>query len=404
MRCLVFTNHFEPEQFRVNDIVAHLTAQGHYVKVITCIPDYPQGRFYKGYSYFNRRCETVFGAEVVRAAVIPRGGGGAVRLALNYLSAIISFFFQSLWQGIFYRWDMVFVHDTSPAFVCLGACRVSRMQKIPLYHWLLDIWPESLAAAGIHNKRLYGIIERMMAKIYATDTRILIGSRGFAGLLRSRGVAEDKLVWLPNWGDAGLSLSEGELPPLPDGFIVMFAGNLGRAQNLENVLEAAKLCSDCRELHWVFVGDGRMKPWIEDFVKNNKLEDTVHLPGRFPIQMMSVFFARADLMLVSLNDETIFNLTLPAKVQAYMASSKPIVGFLAGEGADIITDAGCGWTVDPGNPEDFARLVKELSQAPAQTLAEAGKKGRDYYERHFTMSRCMEILDRTIFESCGETI
>ena len=139
-----------------------------------------------------------------------------------------------------------------------------------------------------------------------------------------------------------------------------------------------------------------MKPWIENFVKENSLSDTVHLPGRFPIEMMSGFFGKAELMLVSLNDENVFNLTLPAKVQAYMAASKPILGMLAGEGARTISDAGCGWTVEPGSPESLAELVKKLSDGPSQLLEQAGKRGREYYERNFSFSRCMEILDKTI--------
>jgi glycosyltransferase involved in cell wall biosynthesis len=395
MRILIFTNHFFPESFRVNDIAFDRAERGDRVKVLTAIPDYPEGRFHPGYSLFKRRCETVNGVEVVRVPVIPRGDGSKVRLMLQYGSSVVCFFFYALWQALFHRFDAVFVHDTSPAFIGLPAKLVGRIQKIPVYHWILDMWPESLAAGGIRGGKVYSLVEKMMRGIYRQDKVILISSRGSRRLLESRGVQAEKIVYLPNWFDdvpAG-GLKGIDLPPIPSGFVVMFAGNLGEAQNLENVLAAAELTKGYPDIHWVFVGDGRKRPWMESFVQEHGLSGTVHLLGRFPIEAMPRFFEQADVMLVSLNDDPVFNLVLPAKVQAYMAAGKPILGMLCGEGSEVIAEARCGWSVPSGEVSAMAERVVELSRMSAEELKGFGENAFAYYQEHFTKEKCMGILE-----------
>lgn len=399
MRLLIFTNHFHPESFRVNDIAFDRVGRGDRVKVLTGIPDYPEGRFHPGYSLFRRRCEVVNGVEVIRVPLIPRGGGNKLRMVLQYGSSVVGFFFYALWQALAHRYNAVFVHDTSPAFIGLPAKLVGRIQGIPVYHWILDLWPESLAAGGVRGGKVYALVDKMMRGIYRRDARILISSRGSRQLLEERGVAPEKIVYLPNWfDDVADGSAEVELPALPEGFVVMFAGNLGEAQNLENVLRAAELTRDHPDIHWVFVGDGRKKAWMEEFVRERGLEETVHLPGRFPIKAMPQFFARASVMLVSLADEPVFNLVLPAKVQAYMAAGKPILGMLCGEGSAVIADARCGWSVASGDVAAMAERVVELSQMPEAELAAYGDRALAYYQAHFTKEKCMQILDDVLNE------
>ena len=211
-----------------------------------------------------------------------------------------------------------------------------------------------------------------------------------------RGVPVGKITYLPNWNDGAITtVDESILPPLPEGFIIMFAGNLGFAQNMENILAAANEIREEKNIHWVFLGDGRKKPWMDEYVKEHQLEDTVHLLGRYPIEAMSAFFKKADVMLVSLNDVLVFNLTLPAKVQAYMAAGKPILTCLCGEGADIVKDANCGWSVPSNEYKELAGTVTKIAEMRKQDLAALGKNARCYYELNFTKDRCMSILDET---------
>lgn len=396
MRLLIVTNHFYPESFRVNDIAIDRARRGDEVTVLTGIPDYPEGHFHKGYSLFKKRVEHVNGVKVVRVPLIPRGDGGKARMVLNYASSIFFFFFNGWYQALFHKYDAVFVHDTSPAFISLPAVTVSEVQNIPLYHWILDMWPESLTAGGIQGGRIYTYILKMMKRIYKRDTEILITSHGSKPLLMDRGVPAEKITYLPNWNDDAISsVDDRVLPPLPEGFIIMFAGNLGFAQNMENLLAAANELKGEKNIHWVFVGDGRKKPWMDEYVKEHQLEKTVHLLGRYPIETMGAFFKKADVMLVALNDVLIFNLTLPAKVQAYMAAGKPILASLCGEGADIIKDANCGWSVPSNDYKELAALVSKIAMLDKTELDALGQNARNYYEQYFAREKCMGILDAT---------
>ena len=397
MRCLLLTNHFYPESFRCNDVAFELAKRGYQVTVLTAIPDYPEGKFHKGYSLFKRRCEYVEGVKVIRVPIIPRGKGGTFRMLLNYASSMFFFFFYAFYQALFHRFDCIFVHDTSPAFIALPAVLVKKIQHIPIDLWILDMWPQSLAAGGIHSPLVYKWIDGMMDFVYRNSTVIHISSLGFRKLLRNRNVPDDKIVYLPNWSDdAIMNAKLVELPALPKGFVIMFAGNLGEAQNLENVLKAASLLKDQKTIQWVFLGDGRKKVWMDKFVEDNQLGETVHLLGRFPIDMMRSFFEKADMMLVSLKDEVAFNLTLPAKVQAYMSCAKPIIAMLNGEGQEIIGKANCGKCVDAHDVNGLAKEVKILSQLSNDDLRAMGENGYAYYMQYFRKEVCMDIVDHAL--------
>lgn len=397
MRCLLLTSHFYPESFRCNDIAFELVRRGYEVTVLTAIPDYPQGKFYEGYSLFKRRREKIQGVKVIRVPIIPRGNGRAMRMILNYASGTFFLIFYALYQALFHKYDCIFVHQISPAFIALPGVLVKKIQRIPMDLWILDMWPQSLVAGGIRSPWVYRCVDAMMDFIYRNSAVIHISSLGFRKLLRARGVADEKIVYLPNWSDDSIVRAvKVDIPPLPSGFIVMFAGNLGEAQNLENVLAAALLLKGQKEIHWVFLGNGRKKPWMEQYVAQCGLEDTVHLLGRFPIEMMASFFEKADVMLVSLADETVFNLTLPAKVQAYMSCAKPIIGMLNGEGQEIIGKAQCGRCVGANDVNGLSKEILELSKLPVEELHRMGQSGYEYYMKYFRKDVCMDIIDSAL--------
>lgn len=397
MHCLLLTNHFYPESFRCNDVAFELAKRGYKVTVLTAIPDYPQGKFHEGYSLFKRRKEVVNGVQVVRVPIIPRGNGKTVRMVLNYVSGLFFFMIYAFWYALFHKFDCIFVHDTSPAFICLPAVLIKKIQKIPLDLWILDMWPQSLVAGGIQSSFVYKRIDCMMDFVYRNSTIIHISSLGFRKLLRKRGVPDNKIAYLPNWSDDAITKGEEfMLPALPDGFIIMFAGNIGEAQNMENVLKVALLLKEHTDIHWVFLGDGRKKCWVETFVEEHDLGATVHLLGRFPIQAMSSFFKKADVMLVSLTDNLVFNLTLPAKVQAYMSCAKPIMAMLNGEGQDIVEKSNCGWYVNADEPEKAAEMLLRVSRLSKDQLERVGKNGYEYYLKNFQKNVCIDTIDNAL--------
>ena len=395
MRVCIFTNHFYPEDFKVNDIAFELAKKGYSITVITAVPDYPQGKFYDSYSWFKRRKESVKGVKVIRLPVIPRGNGGKIELALNYLSYLIAalcfIFFHA------YIYDAVFVHLTSPFFIGFPAVILKRRQHIPLIFWTLDLWPESLSAAGgIKNKMFLYLQVKLVQYVYNNCDRILIGSQGFGKSICEKGNYNDKLIYFPNWAEsispANDALKYKHTDPFvnftKDDFIILFAGNIGEAQNLDAAIEAANLTEDVPEIKWVFLGDGRCRNQLERKAAGYSLQNTVFFPGRFPLEAMPVFMERADILLVSLKDEPIFNLTVPAKVQFYMAQGKPVLGMLNGDGAELIAKANCGCCVPAGDYKQCAEMAKRIFKYDKEKLQSMGRNGKGYYER------CFQKMDR----------
>ena len=414
MRILLITNHFHPEEFRCNDLAFALAERGHKVTVLTAIPDYPQGKFPKGYGIFRKRIERVRGVKVLRSFIIPRGNGGKLRLMLNYGSSLLAQCWDALWLGLFGRYDYVLVHETSPVMVGVPGVIVSKLRGAPMDFWVLDLWPESLQdAGGVNNPKILGFFGGLTKWIYKHSRKILISSRGFKDSICEMGDFEGKLVYFPNWADVALGAPAGELvePPalrqaqgpvlrlssgeitLPEGFRVMFAGNIGEAQDMESLMGAALALKEEKDIQFCIVGDGRKRPWVEEFVKEHGLEATVHLLGRHPIEAMPVFFAAADVMLVTLKDSRIFNRTAPAKLQAYMNAGKPIAAMMNGEGASVIAEAGCGYSVAAGDSEAFAALLKRMRSLEPSELAAMGARGKDYCSLNFDFGRSVATIE-----------
>lgn len=397
-RILICTNHFYPETFRCNDVAFELVRRGYEVTVLTAIPDYPKGQYFDGYGIFRKRRETVNGVKVYRGFIIPRGKGGAVRLLLNYVSFFISSIVLSFYLGLFKKFDRVLIHETSPVMIGVPAVIVKKLQNIPLFFWVLDLWPESLqAAGGINNPKVLGVFEALTKWIYKHSDKILMSSKGFESSISQKGDFADRLVYFPNWADKALDKSESyHLPTLPEGFVAMFAGNMGEAQDFDHIIEAARLLKEEKNIHFVFVGDGRKRLWVEQYQEEYGLQDTVHWVGRHPIEAMPFFFEKADVMLMTLKDVSIFNLTAPAKLQAYMSAAKPILAMMNGEGPRIIAEAGCGKSVAAGDSEGLARVILEMLKMDKTVLAEMGRKGKEFQKAHFDLEKSINHLEEIL--------
>ncbi len=401
MRILLISPHFYPENFKCNDVAFDLAQRGHNVTVLSDIPNYPQGHYYDGYGLFKRRRETINGVRIVRTWVIPRGNASGLRLALNYLSFALSASCRVFFMGLRRRYDAIIVHETSPVTVGIPAVIVKKMQGIPLYFWVLDLWPESLTAAGgVENKTVIGFFTGLTRHIYRNSRRILISSMGFEKSIRDKGDFGHKIHYFPNWADKALAHPPAgfRLPEMPSGFIAMFAGNIGEAQDFDNLAQAALLLKARQDIHFVIVGDGRKREWLERFVAAKGLQSTVHCLGRYPLETMRLFFDKADAMVVSLKDEPIFTLTAPAKLQAYMSAAKPILGMISGEGGRIIHEADCGLCVAAGDATGFAEIVTKMADMPRERREEIGKNGWAYCNEHFKFERQMARLSQWLTE------
>ena len=397
MRVLIVTQYFWPENFRINDLAQGLAKIGHDVTVLTGQPNYPSGRFYNGYGFFGHRHDVYEGLRVVRVPLVPRGGGSGLRLALNYLSFAL---FASVLGPIWCRGacDVVFVYEPSPVTVGLPALVMKVVKRAPVLFWVQDLWPESLSATGaVKSKWILDKVASLVSFIYNGCDRVLVQSRAFADRVRSLGVDTARILYFPNSAEAFYrpvsrdAAQVGRL--LPEGFRVMFAGNIGVAQSFETILNAADQLREHRDIQWLILGDGRQAAWVRDEVDRRGLTHCVHLLGRHPVESMPDWFAQADVMLVTLRREPIFALTIPSKVQSYMACGRPILAALEGEGARVVTEACAGMAIPAEDPSALASAVLHLSATPALEREAMGRNGRQYFLKEFERDMLIARLD-----------
>ncbi len=398
MRILIVTQYFWPEDFRINDLALGLQERGHAVTVLTGKPNYPGGRFFAGYGFLARPHDDFQGIPVVRVPLVPRGRGGGLRLAVNYLSFA---FTACILAPLRVRgdYDAILVYEPSPVTVGLPSLVLRRTKRAPMLFWVQDLWPESLEATGaIRARWALGLVERMVRFIYRGCDRVLVQSRGFTEPVARLGVDPDRILYFPNSAEAlyqplDLPADAPERNLMPAGFRVMFAGNIGAAQDFGTILDAAEITRDDPAIHWVILGDGRMAAWVREEIARRGLGGTVHMLGRHPVASMPRWFAAADAMLVTLAREPIFGYTIPAKVQSYMACAKPIVAALDGEGARVVAEAGAGYAVPSQSPLELAAAVRRMAALPDERRRELGLAGRRYFAQHFERELLLTRLE-----------
>lgn len=400
MKILLVSQYFWPENFRINELSAGLVERGHEVTVLTGIPNYPSGKFYEGYGFFRNLRQNYSGAKVLRIPVIPRGRGGMFRLALNYLSFIFFAVFLSplICRG---KFDLIFF-SLSPVAEGIPAVIMKKFKKASLIFWVQDLWPESLSAAGtFKNSSLHNLIRRIMAVIYSSCDKILVQSRAFVPFVANMGVNKEIILYFPNFAEdfyipIDLDVAALERESLPSGFIVMFAGNIGASQDFETIISAAEKLREHKDIYWVILGDGRMRRWVGEEIMSRNLNSQFSLLGKYPSEEMPRYFARADVMLVSLKNEEIFKYTIPSKVQSYLACAKPVIASLDGEGAKIIEESGAGFSCLPESPDMLAQLVLKMYHMERSKRIAMGLRGREYFKRNFERTLLVNQLNSLI--------
>ena len=266
---------------------------------------------------------------------------------------------------------------------------LKKVKSAPVMFWMQDLWPESLSATGaIRSEKILKIVDILVRFIYRRCDRILIQSRAFIEPIKHQCGDPKRILYFPNSAEelyrpVKLDSNIPERAMMPAGFCVTFAGNIGTAQDFRTILNAAELLNEHNEINWVVIGDGRMFSWVQRQVIERGLRQTVHLLGRYPAEAMPRFFALSDVLLVTLKKEPIFALTIPSKIQSYLACAKPVVAALDGEGARVVREAGAGMTCSTENPKALAEAVLKMYNASEADRNEMGKKGRSYFEKHF---------------------
>lgn len=396
MHILLVSQYFWPETFRINDLAISLLERGNEVTVLTGKPNYPQGKIYNGYSFWGYTKENYKGINIIRVPLAPRVNGSGKYLALNY----VSFVFFSCIYILFHRkkYDVSLTFALSPITSVYPAILHKVLYKTKTTMWVQDLWPESVSAAGkMSNKFIMNLLNSMVRNIYRNTDEIFIQSEAFEQSIKSKGVSPTKLHYIPNWAEDLFTdkrqINETKYKGIiPKGFIVMFAGNIGEAQDFDSIIKAAIQTKDNVEIKWVIIGDGRKKKEVEKIIKEKGLTETVFLLGRYPVEEMPNLFTHADLMLVSLKDEEIFSLTIPSKIQSYMAFGKPIVSMLNGIGNKIIKEADCGYNATAGNYKKLADNVILAANTDRKILESKGNNGMQFYKENFSKEKVIDNL------------
>ena len=400
MKILLISQYFYPENFKINDLIFSLKERDHEITVLTGKPNYSKTHFFEGYGWKSDDFETINDIPVYRANLFSRRNGGAIRLFLNYIS--FAFLASLKVRKIKGPFDAIFVYQTSPVTVGIPAIIAKKLFKVPIYFWVQDLWPESLAAAGgIKNKFILGFFNSLTKWIYNHSKKVLIQSNGFREYILNQGIPNDKIIFYPN-------PTEDFYKPLKevkeyqeffqkDFFNIIFAGNIGEAQSFKTIIKAI---NNIKELpvKVTVLGDGRYKKIALSLIKEKGLESHFNFLGSFPPTEMPKFFSHADALLVSLKKSKIFSLTIPAKIQSYLACGKPIIASIDGEGAKIVNDAKCGVTSPAEDSFKLSEGIKELMALDKSKRFEMANNGRAYYEKEFNRHYLLERLE-VIFNS-----
>lgn len=397
MKILIVSQYFWPEGFRINDVVRSLVEKGVEVDVLTGKPNYPEGAIFPGYRAGRCQVEPWEGAAVYRVPLFPRGARSAWRLALNYLSFVVTGLVCGPWMLRGRGYDAILVYAPSPILQAVPAIFLGWLKRTGVTLWVQDLWPESLSATGyVRNPRVLRAVEWVVRWIYRHTDLLLVQSRAFVAPVAALAPGKP-IAYYPNSVDGAFAETPSpdvalpEVPALDEGFAVVFAGNVGAGQAVEVMVEAAELLKDVPAIRFVVFGQGSRWDWMREQVQARGLSN-LHLPGRFPVNTMPGLMQKAGALLVTLADEPIFALTVPSKVQAYMAAGRPILACLNGEGARLVAQAQAGMSVPAQDAKALASAALRLYQMPVEERAQLGANGRRYFKTHFDHDKLVDEL------------
>lgn len=390
MKILAVCQYYDPEPFRITDMCEEMVRRGHEVTILTGIPNYPMGEIYPGYEKGKRRTEEKNGVKIIRCATIPRRTGMLHRL-LNYFSYPISAWLKvGALAGDF---DVVFTNQQSPVMMCWPAIRYAKKHHKKIVMYCMDLWPASLAAGGmVASSPIYKFFGYLSKGIYRKMDLILNTSRLFEEyLVKEFGVDRRKIQHLPQYAEELFD----HVGTVGDEYVdLMFAGNVGTAQSIHTIVKAAKAAENPR-IRWHIVGDGKE---LENIKKMAAGMENVIFHGRKMLEEMPEYYARADAMLVTLMRDPVISLTLPGKVQTYMAAGKPIICAADGETRLTIEEAGCGLVVGAEDYQGLAEVAEQFAESLEKE--ELGRKARAYFDAHYQRTSFFDQLEKVLERNC----
>ena len=390
MKILVVCQYYYPEQFRINDICEQLVVEGHFVTVLTGLPNYPKGEIPNDYKWGKRRKEVVNGVNVIRSFVVARGNS-ALRLGLNYISYMLSATLKILFMKK--NFDLIFVYQLSPVTMAFPAVILKKITKTPLYLYSCDIWPESMKnIISDECNIVYKLVKRFSTYLYSECDGIGITSKPFFQYFNKfHSIPMDKISYIPQHAEETyLTIKEPEDNGVVD---FMFMGNIGIVQDIDCILDAVKELNGRLNFKVHFVGDGSYLENSKLIVEERGLSDRVIFHGRHPLNTMPEFYSLADACLLTLKTDSLVGLTMPSKLQGYMAAGRPVIGAINGSAQEIINESKCGTCVNASDSKSLANVMKDFIENQ-DYYKDCGKNGRKYFMKNFTKEIYLKKLIR----------
>ena len=399
---LLISQYFYPETFRVNDMAVEWVKRGYKVTVLTGIPNYPMGKFFEGYDKKHRTRETWNGVNIIRIPLVARGNSSnkllnAIGMTRNYFSFVRS---GKRWvksdEAANLKPDIVFTFEVSPMTQAKIGVWYGQRYNVPTYLYVQDLWPENVeTVTGIHNRMIIGPIDKMVDNIYRNTETIFTTSPSFVEAIvnRKNPVDRNKVHYWPQYAEEFYKpIAPQFISEIPnDGYFkIAFTGNIGTAQGLDILPKTAEILKD-EKVRFVIVGDGRYQAEFEKQIKERNVQDMFIMMPRVQAEKIPEILSACDAGFISFNNTPLWENTIPAKLQSYMACGKPIIASASGETKRIIKEAQCGICTEIGNSNSLAEGIKELMKSDVDILC---KNTRKYFESHFNKEYLMDIMDK----------
>lgn len=403
-RLLIVTQYIYPETFKSSELAFELANRGYKVDVLCGIPNYPDGHYFNGYGIFSKRIENKNGVTFYRCFQTPRKLlPGFIGMSVNYVTFAICatfwVFFYFAWKK---RYDAIITHEPSPITQLIPAIFLGKIRKVKVYSWIMDIWPDSVVSS-IGETKWTRILKKLLNAVtnwtYSGSDKLLITSKGMADLINRDADYSHKIIYYPNWSDDLKKMPIEKIPELPDGYRIMMAGNIADGLGIDSLVALLYEMKDTPETKFIFVGGGNLQKQMENECKRKGLNN-VYFMGKQPYSKMPAFYNKADAMLLTLKPTTLPHLgvTVPARLQGYMAGGKPVLAMIGKGASELINEADCGYAVPAGEYKTLASYIKNTVLKNREAFAKKGENGRMYYEQHFMKEECISNLEKIMFE------
>lgn len=364
-KILIVSECFYPEEFKINDVALSWSNMGYEIDVLTLVPTYPAGKVYAGYkNRFLFYKEKYQGINIIRIRAVTGYKHSLIKKCLRYLNFMVIGSLIAIFTGK--KYDYVFGWNGGALTDMLPAVFINKLYKKPTMFWVQDVWPDSVYAYGFKKTKILSIPLDIFVKfIYYNSTALAISSNGFKSKLEPYSNKNMNFHYAPNWADDlnmnmdAVSLSETSKVQLT------FAGNIGKVQNLENIINAFNLLSEeyQKKSQLNIIGDGSNFDDLKLLAKSN---ENIIFHGKKPRADMASYYKASDFLIISLIDKPIFSVTVPAKTQTYIAAKKPILAIIKGDVAKIVNDNGLGVCSDPSNIDLIKNAYERCIDMPEQ--------------------------------------